>query len=112
MNFVTIKINDILNKIKKFKFKISKVCFDDFLFTKDIVGKITVDLSSYGNAYSVLEKYKDKIVNITLIIFHNNTNLKIRLTSKNGIIIYKSINSLDDDESYILQHLLLDRGEY
>lgn len=112
MNFVTIKINDILNKIKKFKFKISKVCFDDFLFTKDIVGKITVDLSSYGNAYSVLEKYKDKIVSITLIIFHNNTNLKIRLTSKNGIIIYKSINSLDDDESYILQHLLLDRGEY
>lgn len=111
MELVIIHINDILDKIKNFKFKISKVCFDDFLFTKDIVGKFTVDLSSYGNAYSVLEKYKNNIFHLTLIIFYKKSNLKIRLTSKGTITIYKPINSLDNDELYILHHLLLDRGE-
>lgn len=111
MELVIVNINDILNKIKKFKFKISKVCFDDFLFTKDIIGKFTVDLSSYGNAYSVLEKYKNNIFHLTLMIFYKKSNLKIRLTSKGIITIYKPINSLDNDELYILHHLLLDRGE-
>lgn len=111
IELVIVNINDILNKIKNFKFKISKVCFDDFLFTKDIVGKFTVDLSSYGNAYSVLEKYKSNIFHLTLMIFYKKSNLKIRLTSKGTITIYKPINSLDNDELYILHHLLLDRGE-
>lgn len=48
INSVEVTIDTLLEKLKGYKLKVSKVCFQDFLFTEDIVGNFTVDLSSYA----------------------------------------------------------------
>ena len=68
INNIEITINMLLERLKGYKLKVSKVCFQDFLFTEDIVGNFTVDLSSYGDAFSILQKYNDKISSMTIIL--------------------------------------------
>ena len=69
INSVEVTIDTLLEKLKGYKLKVSKVCFQDFLFTEDIVGNFTVDLSSYGDAFSILQKYNDKISSMTIILY-------------------------------------------
>ena len=73
INSVEVTIDTLLEKLKGYKLKVSKVCFQDFLFTEDIVGNFTVDLSSYGDAFSILQKYNDKISSMTIILYCDNS---------------------------------------
>lgn len=107
INAVEISLKDIINKLQYKKVKISKVCFEDFLFTEDIVGNFTVDLSSYGDPFSVLQKYLDRIVRMTIIIPYNNISLRVGLTSKGSVTVYKSRDDLDYDEINLLHDILL-----
>ena len=95
INAIEISLIDTIQKLQQQKAKISKVCFEDFLFTEDIVGNFMVDLSSYGDAFSLLQQYKDKISRLTVIIPYNNTTLKLSLTSKGRVLVYKTRNNLD-----------------
>lgn len=111
INAIEISLKDIVHKLQYQKVKISKVCFEDFLFTEDIVGNFNVDLSSYGDAISVLQKYQDKIARMTIILPHNDTSLRISLTSKGSVTVYKSRDMFDDDAINLLHDILLKRGE-
>lgn len=111
INSVKITINMLLERLKGYKLKVSKVCFQDFLFTEDIVGNFTVDLSSYGNAFSILQKYNDKISSMTIILFCDNSSIKLRITAKGRVAVYKSRSSLDDEEILFLHQILLNGGE-
>ncbi len=111
INAIEISLKDIVHKLQYQKVKISKVCFQDFLFTEDIVGNFNVDLSSYGDAFSVLQKYQDKIARMTIILPHNDTSLRISLTAKGLVTVYKSRDMLDDDAINLLRDILLKRGE-
>lgn len=110
INSIEVSLKEIINKLHYQKVKISKVCFEDFLFTEDIVGNFTVDLSSYGEAFSVIQKYRDKIANMTIIFSYENAMLKLRLTSKGRITIYKARNTLDDEALLFLHNLLIAGG--
>ena len=110
INSIEVSLKEIINKLQYQKVKISKVCFEDFLFTEDIVGNFTVDLSSYGEAFSVIQKYRDKIANMTIIFSYENAMLKLRLTSKGRITIYKARNTLDDEALLFLHNLLIAGG--
>src|SRR5699024_8360064 len=57
INAVNISIENIISMLQAYKVKVSKVCFEDFLFSEDIVGNFTVDLSTYGDVFAVLNKY-------------------------------------------------------
>lgn len=46
INSIEVTIDTLLEKLKGYKLKVSKVCFQDFLFTEDIVGNFTVDLDA------------------------------------------------------------------
>ena len=109
-------LNTKVNNARKFltkgnKVKVTKVCFHDFLFTEDIVGSFTVDLSSYGDAFSILQKYYDKISSMTIIITRENSAIKLRITAKGRVTVYKSRSSLDDEEITFLHQLLVNGGE-
>lgn len=107
INAIEISLRDIIHKLQYQKVKISKVCFEDFLFTEDIVGNFNVDLSSYGDAFSVLKKYQDKIARMTVILPYNDTSLRISLTAKGSVTVYKSRNLLDEDAISVLHNILL-----
>ena len=107
INAIEISLKDIIHKLQFQKVKISKVCFEDFLFTEDIVGNFSVDLSSYGDAFSVLKKYQDKIARMTIILPYNDTSLRISLTAKGSVTVYKSRDLLDDDAINLLHDILL-----
>lgn len=109
INSIDISLNKIIRKLQHEKAKVSKVCFEDFLFTEDIVGNFTVDLSSYGDAFTVLQKYQDKIARITVIFPCGDAILKLSLTSKGRVVIYKSRDTLDDDAIVLLHNILIDR---
>lgn len=111
INSIEITINMLLERLKGYKLKISKVCFQDFLFTEDIVGNFTVDLSSYGDAFAILQKYNNKISSMTLILFCGNSSIKLRITAKGRVTIYKSRSLLDDEEIWFLHQILLNGGE-
>ena len=111
INNIEITINMLLERLKGYKLKVSKVCFQDFLFTEDIVGNFTVDLSSYGDAFSILQKYNDKISSMTIILLCDNSSVKLRITAKGRVTVYKSRYSLDDEEILFLHRILLNGGE-
>lgn len=107
INAVEISIEDIIIKLHNYKVKVSKVCFEDFLFTEDIVGNFTVDLSSYGDAFSVLHKYKEKISRMTIILPCDGMALKLSISAKGTIMVYKPRDSFDDDTLDTLHSILL-----
>jgi len=107
INAIEVSIEGIISKLQDYKVKVSKVCFEDFLFTEDIVGNFTVDLSSYGDAFSVLNKYKEKISRMTIILSCNGMALKISISSKGTIMVYKSRDSFDEDALDTLHAILL-----
>ena len=111
INSIEITINMLLERLKGNKVKVTKVCFHDFLFTEDIVGSFTVDLSSYGDAFSILQKYYDKISSMTIIITRESSSIKLRITAKGRVTVYKSRSSLDDEEITFLHQLLVNGGE-
>lgn len=108
---IEISLIETIKKLQLEKAKVTKVCFEDFLFTGDIVGNFTVDLSSYGDAFSVLQQYKDKIARLTVVIPSNDTILKLSLTSKGRVVIYKTRNNLDDETIVLLHKILTNRGD-
>lgn len=112
INSVEVTIDTLLEKLKGYKLKVSKVCFQDFLFTEDIVGNFTVDLSSYGDAFSILQKYNDKISSMTIILYCDNSSIKLRITAKGRVTVYKSRSSMDDEEILFLHQILLNGGEH
>ena len=112
INSVEVTIDTLLEKLKGYKLKVSKVCFQDFLFTEDIVGNFTVDLSSYGDAFSILQKYNDKISSMTIILYCDNSSIKLRITAKGRVTVYKSRSSMDDEEILFLHQILLKGGEH
>lgn len=107
LNAIEISLDAIIEKIQKKRIKVSKVSFEDFLFTEDIVGSFNVDLSSYGDPFSVLIKYKDKIARMTILLPCNNDVVKASITSKGKVIIYKKRDQLDEDAINNLHYLLL-----
>ena len=111
INAIEISLIDTMKKLQRQKAKVSKVCFEDFLFTEEIVGNFTVDLSSYGDAFSVLQRYQDKISRMTVILPCGDTILKLSLTSKGRVIVYKTRNNLDDEAIVSLHKILTNRGD-
>lgn len=112
INSVEVTIDTLLEKLKGYKLKVSKVCFQDFLFTEDIVGNFTVNLSSYGDAFSILQKYNGKISSMTIILYCDNSSIKLRITAKGRVTVYKSRSSMDDEEILFLHQILLNGGEH
>ena len=107
INAISISIEDIINKLQNYKVKVSKVCFEDFLFSKDIVGNFTVDLSSYGDVFTILNTYKEKIARMTAILPCERTFLKITFSSKGTVMVYKTRDSFEDDMLDMLHAILL-----
>lgn len=105
-----VRIDSFLEKVRNSKIKISKVCFKDVLFAKDIVGNFTVDLSSYGDPFSIVKKYCNKISSITIILYLGLTSIKLRITAKGRVFIYKARAAMDDEELLFLHHILLNGG--
>ena len=112
INSVEVTIDTLLEKLKGYKLKVSKVCFQDFLFTEDIVGNFTVDLSSYGDAFSILQKYNDKISSMGGGGGGGGGSIKLRITAKGRVTVYKSRSSMDDEETLFLHQILLNGGEH
>lgn len=107
INSVKISIENIINKLQAYKVKVSKVCFEDFLFSEDLVGNVTVDLSTYGDAFAVLKKYKEKIARMTAILPCEGVSLKVTFSSKGAVMVYKTRDSFDDDMLDMLHAILL-----
>ena len=84
----------------------------DFLFAEDIVGNFTVDLSSYGDAFSILQRYHDKISSMTIVLCCDNDSMKFRITAKGRLTVYKSRSLMNDEELLFLHQILLNGGEY
>lgn len=106
INAVEISLQGLINKLFNHKVKVGKVSFEDFLFTDDIVGNFNVDLSSYGDAYAVLDKYREKISRMTVTLPCGNDYLKLSLTSKGTITIFRQRDELEDDILSLLHNLL------
>ena len=104
---IIISIENIISKLQTYKVKVSKVCFEDFLFSEDIVGNFTVDLSTYGDVFAVLKKYKEKIARMTAILPCEGTSLKITFSSKGSVMVYKTRDSFEDDMLDMLHAILL-----
>lgn len=107
INAIRISIKNIVKKLKSYKIKVSKVCFEDFLFSEDIVGNFSVDLSTYGDVFSVLNKYKEKIAKITIFLPCDRTPLKLTLSSKGTVMVHRSLDSFDDEMLGVLRAFLI-----
>ncbi len=107
INLVQTSIEDIIEKLCKYKIKVSRVCFQDFLFTEDIVGNFNVDLSSYSDAQGVLKKYKDKVARMTLLIPCAGQALKVNISSRGTVMVYKPKEAFDDTTLNILRSVML-----
>ena len=107
INAVNISIENIISKLQTYRVKISKVCFEDFLLSEDIVGNFTVDLSTYGDVFAVLNKYREKIARMTAILPCEGTSLKITFSSKGTVMVYKTRESFEDDMLDMLHAILL-----
>lgn len=107
INAVEIAIEHVIKNLANSKVKVSRVCFQDFLFAEDIVGSFTVDLSTYGDVFSILDEYKNKITRMTLIIPSNGSSLKMSISSKGSVVVYKSRDAFDDDALNMLHAILL-----
>lgn len=66
----------------------------------------------YGDAFSILQKYNGKISSMTIILYCDNSSIKLRITAKGRVTVYKSRSSMDDEEILFLHQILLNGGEH
>lgn len=107
INLIEVSLKHVIKKLQFRQATISKVNFEDFLFTEDIVGNFSVDLSSYGDAFSILDKYQNKISRMTVILALNGNSIKLSITSKGSIVIYQKREQLDEDTIAAIHDILL-----
>ena len=105
-----ISIINMINILKIYKAKISKVRLRDILITEDVIGETLVDLSSYGDSYAFLEKFKGKIVKMTAILSFGNELIRFSFTANGQIVIYRKLNKIDYDIVTFLYGFLTNRG--
>lgn len=106
INSITVSIEEIIERLRSVKAKVAKVYFEDFLFSEDIVGNFTIDLSSYGDAFSVLDKYKDKVSKMVFILPSDSMQIKLSFSSKGTIVVYKPRELIENDAMYLLHSIL------
>lgn len=107
INLVELSLEKIICKLQSEKVVINKVNFKDFIFEKDIIGNFSVDLSSYGDAFGVINKYKSNISKLTITILYNNEPIKISITSNSSVIVYEERENIEDETLTMLRNLLL-----
>lgn len=102
-----ISINRIVDNLSNYKVKIANVSFDNFTLAGDIVGKFSVNLSNYSDALVVLKKYREKISRMTIVINSDDQGLKISITSKGVVTVYKPRENFEDNVLDLLHAILL-----
>lgn len=106
-NAIEVSMDSIIDKLANHSVKISKVSLNDVLFTEDIVGNFTVDLSSYGNPFSILKKYKEKINRLSFIYITGEVCTRFMLTSNGNLTVHKNIENMDEDIKSFIRDILL-----
>lgn len=106
-NAVSTAIESIIDKLENHSVKITKVSLNDVLFSEDIIGNFTVDLYSYGNPFSVLRKYKEKIVRLSFIYIIGEANIRFVLTANGNLTVHKPIEHIDEDVRIFIRDILL-----
>lgn len=71
------------------------------------MGNFNVDLSSYSDAQGVLKKYKDKVARMTLLIPCAGQALKVNISSRGTVMVYKPKEAFDDTTLNILRSVML-----
>lgn len=106
-NAVSASIDSIIDKLANHSVKITKVSLNDVLFAEDIIGNFTVDLYSYGNPFSVLKKYKEKIVRLGFIYMFGESCIRFMVTSNGNLTVHKAIENIDEDVRSFIRDILL-----
>lgn len=107
INLIELSIVEIIEKLKYEKVIVNRVNFEDFIFDKDIIGNFSVDLSSYGEAFSVLNKYKKNVSKMILTLTCNDEMVKLAISSKGTVTIYKDRANFDEESLAVLRSILL-----
>ena len=86
---------EIIRNLRSKRVKVTKVCFQDFVFTDGVVGTFTTDFSTYGSPYDILEANVKNITKLTLYLPGDET-VKISLSNNGNITLLSSQDALDE----------------
>lgn len=107
---VEIPLVEMIDILKRYNAKIGRVSFEDFLFDDSLIGNFSVDLSTYSNAFSIIEKYQEKISKMNVLISTCNNTVKLKVTAKGNLTVYKKRDDLDIEEVELLRNIIRKRG--
>ena len=108
-SFQTIDINteQVIEKIARYKIKISKICIDDIILKEDIIGSFSTDLHDYGESFNILNTYKKQIAKLNFQYYTKETFLTLSVMKNGNIILYKDYKDIDGEQIQFLRELFL-----
>lgn len=86
---ISISLERVLINLKKHQISIGKVKVENVVFEKKLIASCTFDLSNHDTPYSILEKYKNDILQVSASIKNGDDAVTITFYANGSITIYK-----------------------
>lgn len=98
MESINISFSHIVQRMQKGHIQIGKVKVENIVFENNIIASCIFDLTNHDKPYSVLEKYKKDIIQISAVLKDNSGEaVTITVYSTGSIVIYKSKEQLSPE---------------
>jgi hypothetical protein len=105
METITPSFPDIRKRLIELKVPIGKIKVDNMMIENDIVASCTFDLSTQSKPYSVVDKYKDNIVQITGSFKEDDQILSFTVYNSGSVILHKSREQLTERQFDFIRKL-------
>lgn len=98
LDSINITIPDIVKRLKKSNLTIGKVKIEDVQLQDNLIASCVFDLSNHEKPYEILNKYKDKITQVSVVFKEaNSAAITVSIYSSGSIVVYRNKESIPDD---------------
>lgn len=105
---INIKIPDIIKRLKQYRLIIGKVKIEDVVLQDNLIASCVFDLTNHEKPYDILNKYKEKVTQVSVILKEENgTSITVSIYSSGSIIVYRNRENISESTLMIIKQICI-----
>lgn len=105
---ISIKIPDVIKRLKQYRIIIGKVKIEDIVLQDNLIASCVFDLTNHEKPYDILNKYKEKLTQVSVILKEeNSTSITVSIYSSGSIIVYRNRENISESTLMIIKQICI-----
>lgn len=105
---INIKIPDIVKRLKQYKLIIGKVKIEDVVLQDNLIASCVFDLTNHEKPYDILNKYKEKLTQVSVILKEeNDTSITVSIYSSGSVLVYRNRENISESILMIIKQICI-----